>query len=251
MFHVEHRSFRLLLATVLLAIAMLQAGCAPARSLRLAAPSASGLVEVGPRIFADPGLTGAQRAELLEAAEKGRERVRKFYGGLRSRPRILACATMDGYRQFGGIGSRGTSHWWAILLSPRGRRESVVAHEWSHSELAQRIGAIRMLVAVPQWFNEGVAVLASEEPEYFSEERWRAASDNGAKTILLDQLWTRSAWRKAARSNHILAYGSAGREVGRWYAAVGRQGLERLIEALRKGEPFPDAYERLEAEARR
>jgi hypothetical protein len=250
MFHVEHSSFWRGMAAGILAFALLSSGCASARSVRLFSPAASGMEVLGQGIYADPGLSEAQRAELIEAVAQGRERAGKFYGGLVTSPTITACATMDCYRYFGGIGTKGTSRWWVIVLAPRGRTAAVVAHEWSHSELAQRVGKTRMLFRVPQWFDEGVAVLLSEDPDY-SEERWRSATDNGAKSLPLPEMWSQRAWRRATRAGHQLTYGAAGREVARWYAAVGREGFERLIEALRRGEDFPEAYQRVEAEAGR
>ncbi len=250
MFHVEQFPMWRHMAAGILAIALLSSGRASARSMRLFSPAASGMEGLGRGIYADPALSEAERAELLDAVAQGRERTEKFYGGLATSPTITACATMDCYRYFGGIGTKGTSRWWVIVLAPRGRTAAVVAHEWSHSELAQRIGKIRTMFGVPQWFDEGVAVLLSEDPDY-SEERWRSATDNGAKRLPFPELWSQRAWLRATRIDRQLTYGAAGREVARWYAAVGREGFDRLIEALRRGEDFPEVYRRVEAEAGR
>ena len=249
MFHVEH-SPRIRAAATFLAIALVVSGCVSLRSVRLFSPSESGMEELRPGIYADPALSEAQRGELLEAVAKGRARAERFYGPLSTRPTITACATTECYRYFGGLGSKGTSRWWAIVLAPRGRTPAVVAHEWSHSELAARIGKVRILCCVPQWFDEGVAVMLSEDPDY-SEEKWRKATDNGARALSFPELWSQRAWLRAARSDHQLTYGAAGREVAGWYAAVGREGFQRLIEALRRGDPFQEAYERVRAEAGR
>lgn len=246
MFHVEQSSCWRGVTAGMLAFALLSSGCASMKSVRLYFPRDSGMVAVGQGIYADPALSETQRAELLEAVALGRERAGKFYGGLATSPTITACATMDCYRYFGGIGAKGTSRWWAIVLAPRGRTADVVAHEWSHSELAHRVGKTRMPFLVPQWFDEGIAVMISEDPDY-SEEKWRAATDNGARRLRLADLWSQRAWLRAARVDRQLTYGAAGREVARWYAAVGREGFERLIEALRRGEDFQEAYRRVEA----
>jgi len=121
MFHVEPSSLRRGAAAAILAIALFSSGCASAKSVRLFSPAASGMEVLGQGIYADPGLSEAQRAELLEAVAQGRERAGKFYGGLVTSPTITACATMDCYRYFGGIGTKGTSRWWVIVLAPRGR----------------------------------------------------------------------------------------------------------------------------------
>src|SRR6266511_3348778 len=49
-----------------------------------------------------------------------------------------------------------------------------------HVELGVRVGVVRALLKVPQWFDEGLAVLFSADPG-FAEARWLAATDDGAR----------------------------------------------------------------------
>ena len=113
-----------------------------------------------------------------------------------------------------------------------------LTHELSHVELATRVGVVRALLKVPQWFDEGLAVLVSADPD-FTEARWLAATDNGARAPSPDRLRTLGGWLSVDRE---LSYGTARHEVARWYARVGRSGLDRLFAALHAGETFERAY---------
>jgi len=143
----------------------------------------------------------------------------------------------------GGIGLDTTFFGDRVLLSPDGVSSIKVSHEFSHVELATRVGAVRALFNVPQWFDEGLAVLVSEDPN-FTEARWLVATENAARAPALDQLKTLRGWLAV---NKDLSYGTARHEVARWYARAGRTGLDRLFSALRAGETFERAYASIEA----
>src|SRR5215471_1911382 len=54
-----------------------------------------------------------------------------------------------------------------IRLSPRGLDQTILAHEFSHVELHARIGQFRLLMrAIPAWFDEGLAVIVSDDARY-------------------------------------------------------------------------------------
>lgn len=233
-----------------LLVLVLAGGCANLRSVRLYFPEGAGFEAASPRLYVDPALSPAQRTRLLENISAGRERVAAFYGGVTADPTFVACASMDCYRRFGGIGGKGVFYWHAILLSPEGQSPAVISHEWSHAELSARVGKSRTVYAVPQWFDEGVAVLLSGDPEY-TGERWLAATDNGTKIPPLRDLETLRGWLRATGEGGVRkqsTYGTARREVERWHAAAGREGFLRLLRAVGDGDDFTCAYERARSE---
>lgn len=257
MFHVEHvapgagplgtgRPVRGRAAGFLLvAILLLLPGCAGVRSVRLFFPVASGLEMARPGLYVDPGMTAPHREAFAADLEAGQQRAAEFYRGLASSPDIVACASLACFRRFGGIG-KGMTGIGGILLSPEGLNPAIVAHEWSHAELAKRIGRLRRWWSVPQWFDEGLAVLVSRDPAY-TEEAWRAATENGTKAPPLSDLETLRGWLRVTGKGgktKQLSYGTAGREVAGWYAVAGPDGLDELIEGLRNGEGFRQIYER-------
>ncbi|NKC00508.1 MAG: hypothetical protein GKR90_18740 [Pseudomonadales bacterium] len=53
-----------------------------------------------------------------------------------------------------------------ILLSPEGSQLDVIAHEWAHAELAERVGVLVRTYRVPTWFDEGLAMQVDERSAY-------------------------------------------------------------------------------------
>lgn len=204
---------------------------------------------IAPHIYVDREMPSGNAPRLLNIVEKARVRAAYFYGELTANPDILFCSTLECYRKFGGIGL-GYADGATVIISPYGVRAAIVCHELSHVELATRLGGQRKIIAkVPQWFDEGTAVMASLAYE-FSDEAWLQASHNGESSPRLSELESMEGWTHATGANGVnmqLSYGTARREVGRWYAKVGRKGLEQLIQALKANEDFHDAYQNIEA----
>jgi hypothetical protein len=158
---------------------------------------------------------------------------------------------MECYRKYGGIGL-GYTIGNNILISPYGTRAAIVSHELSHAELAARLGGQKQAQSkVPQWFDEGTAVMVSLAYE-FSDDAWLAACHDGETSPPLSELETRAGWQHVTGANGVnmqLSYGTARQEVIRWYAQVGRKGLIQLIQALKANQDFHDAYRGIEGAA--
>ncbi len=238
---------RRVVGVLVLVVVALMPACAGVRSVRLYAPAASGLAPVQPRLYVDPAMTPAGRDAFAADLTAGRRRAEAFFGGLVASPAVVACASAACYRRFGGIGPKAVFRNGTILLSPEGLSPVIVAHELSHAELAARIGGFRTWWRVPQWFDEGIAVLASGDPEY-TEEAWRRATDNGANVPALAALESLRGWLRVTGKDgktKQLSYGTARHEVARWYAAAGPAGFRALIDNLRNGGDFRETYDRV------
>lgn len=217
---------------------------------RIASPHAlhpvkDDLVEIAPHVFVDREVGPEYVSDLLNLVDKARVRVDYFYGELLSRPDILFCSSMACYRKFGGVGlgyTRGNT----ILISPRGWRAAIISHELSHVELAARLGDMPdILDKVPQWFDEGMAVMVSMAHE-FSDEAWEEACRKGDGSPQLSELASMADWNRVTGVNGVnmqLSYGTARQEVARWYAAAGKKGLQQLIHALKARQEFHTAYQ--------
>lgn len=202
-------------------------------------PGCYGMQRVGPNLYVERGLPDERReriSALLNAAER---QVAAFYDGRRSSPRVLACTTARCYSRISGGGqARGIAVLnRAVVLSPRGLNQVIAAHELSHVELNERLGSHNG--RIPQWFDEGLAVVVSDDRRYLTgvaadgADRCRISSDEVLPETLSDWL------TKAAKDDQRLYAVSACR-VSRWMDANGgRQGVFDLIERIRSGEPFP------------
>jgi hypothetical protein len=191
-------------------------------------PGCFGLVRVQDGLWSERGLTPAQREQLKTLVAEARRRVAEFYGGRETDPRLVACFTDDCYDRIGGGGEKGIAILnRAVMLSPRGLDAVIASHEMSHVELHHRLDG-----GVPQWFDEGLAVVVSADPRYLGAHCDGPAGDDPLPETL-------SAWLRAASTDQRV-YSRAGCKVSRWLDANGGPPAAlRLIDALNRGEPFP------------
>lgn len=235
----------------LISLALAQVTCCGAEALAgsaLDAPRAAGMRELGGGIFVDPAMPQDQVSKLPRLVEGARRRLALYYGAAAARPNIVFCASSDCYCSFGGVGL-GFSDGANVLVSPQGQRMAIVAHELAHVELANRLGGLtRVMEHVPQWFDEGQAVMASFAGE-FTEDAWLEATGDGALAPSLSEISAMDDWVKLTGpngENMQLTYGTARHEVSRWFSVVGIDGLADLLTALETGESFAEAYVRIE-----
>ncbi|MFY1691478.1 hypothetical protein [Plantactinospora sp. WMMB782] len=195
-------------------------------------PSCYGLEQLRPGLYVERGVPAEQRSRAAEVADEAARRVAAFYGGERSSARLLVCYTDACYRRIGGGGERGRAVLdRVVLLSPRGVDVVIAAHERSHVELYHRL---RSPDAVPQWFQEGLAVLVSDDLRYLlpatAADRCRVVSGEPLPQTLDDWL--------AARGGDRL-YAVAACRVSRWVAGHGGPAaVLDLIDRVNRGERF-------------
>lgn len=237
------RTFLLIVLSTFLAFS----GAATGASLNT--PEEMGMRRVAGQIYVDSGITPERTAELLQLVDESRRRVAVFFGQALARPNIVFCASFSCYQSFGAIGL-GYTDGANVIISPYGQRAAIIAHELAHMELSVRIGGFeKVLQNVPHWFDEGLAVMVSQAEE-FSETAWRLATQDGAKAPALSSLEATADWHRitgANGENMQLSYGTAHREVDRWFASAGVQGFHALLAALADNKAFDIAYSRIES----
>jgi hypothetical protein len=245
-------------STILVFLILVTSGCSNLRGTKLLIPEPFGLIEIDRNVYIEEGATEEQQADLLDAVIRARKQIDATYGDVVSTPAIHACVTEDCYTGFGGMGSRAKVYGYQILLSPRGLNWHLLAHEWSHDEIRTRL-TFRAWFYLPQWFDEGLAVVVSEAPGH-SEEHWQYLVASDIERPTRDELLTyrslgkwldgvrhygirQNVERKAQGMPKIRpVYAAAGHEVRPWFAEVGRQGLLDFIQRLNNGEAFEDVY---------
>jgi hypothetical protein len=218
------RKRRLIAPIAVLLLALLVAGVAVGYPsvTAVACPQCYGLTEIADGLYAE---RGADRQRLVSLAADANKRVAAFYGGRVTSPRLLACETRDCYDRIGGGGERGLAVLnRAVLLSPRGLDPVIAAHEMSHVELHARAGAHR----VPQWFDEGLAVVVADDPRYLkpagTADRCPASSDEPLPETL-------AGWLAAEGGDRM--YALAACRVIRWIGTrTGPQAVADLITSL-------------------
>lgn len=197
-------------------------------------PRCYGLVALEVGLYAERGLSDADRQRLIQLRRDADRRVSGFYGGRVSSPTVLACLTEGCYDRIGGGRERGIAVLnRAVMLSPRGLDPVIAAHELSHVEFHRRLGARRD--RVPQWFDEGLAVLVSDDSRYLrpagAADRCLVNTEEALPETLTD-------WLSAAGADEQV-YAKAACRVSRWADAHGGPpAVLDLIARLDRGEPF-------------
>nr|WP_143105584.1 hypothetical protein [Pseudonocardia ammonioxydans] len=200
-------------------------------------PRCFGMSEVAPGIHTTAAAGPEQVRDLTDLVAQARQRVADFYGDQQSSPTVVACFDDACYERIGGGGERGVAVLnRAVMLSPRGIDAGILAHEMSHVELHTRLGGARS--EVPQWFDEGLAVVAGDDRRYIaapgSADRCLVRPD-GPLPASLDE------WLEAADAD-VDVYAEAACEVSRWLAGheSPRAATTQLVAGLRSGEDFAD-----------
>jgi hypothetical protein len=204
----------------------------------VACPSCYGFADMGGNLYLENSMTPQEREDAQAIVAQARDRVKTFYGALDGNPRILICKTDACYDPMGG-----KSHGIALLdkalfLSPRGENAVIAAHELSHIELHSRLGLEKTWnKAIPQWFDEGLAVNISNDPRYLKPE---GTADRCILEPEANMPTTRNAWVESAQTRDL--YAKAACKVSRWLAAHdGAQGVVKLAAEVAAGETFEAA----------
>jgi TonB family protein len=227
--------------------------CAPPRAARALAFGATPLMPLCEQVFVDPAARPERAAALREAQAKAARRVADLFGPLRARPPLTIFCESDACRVYfsgparrsciikpgetapgGRFASGGEPTIVVDRTDERGVNE--LAHDLAHVELRARVGE----VFIPQWFNDGLATLASDEPGCSGNEELVVAD--------LRSLDDRDAW--AEMQAHVslgtrgAVYCEARRAVTAWLDAHGgNAALAALLQDLAAGQPFYAAYE--------
>lgn len=198
-------------------------------------PRCFGVSEVAPGDYTTVDPTAEQARTVTSLAAEAHERVAAFYGAQRSSPTVVACFDDACCGRIGGGGERGVAVLdQAVMLSPRGIDVGILAHEMSHVELHHRLGGAQ--AQVPQWFDEGLAVIAGDDRRHIAppglSDRCLARADGPLPASLHE-------WLKAASAD-VNEYAKAACGISHWLARYDtpRQATAHLVEALRAGESF-------------
>jgi hypothetical protein len=207
----------------------------------LVCPRCFGFEQLSGRVFIDAAMPEPVRVQLASAMREGETKVADFYGELRGAPEVLACATDICWHRLGGGGAKGVSYAGVgIRLAPHGIDPVIVAHERSHIELHERLGLAKFIVgAIPAWFDEGLAVIVSDDPRYLlantEADRCRVKATGFFPMAPME-------WTRAAGTDQYL-YARAACRVLRWMNANGGNAAALiLIQKVAEGVPFSEIY---------
>ena len=201
---------------------------------------------------------------VAEIAPRAIAQIETAHGRAFAQPPIVGVyASFENYANANAMDDPGiaaVTRGGAALLSPtlcgkeRGRLEGVLTHELSHVHFSgwRPLGAPRP----PQWFTEGLAVMASHGggAEGVSDEDAAQAIRDGYRVVLDGRRWIdfaglafereppRDPAKDALTQRQRLAYRQAGMFVG-WLRMRDETAFLQLLRALEAGEAFGPSFE--------
>lgn len=207
--------------------------------IAIACPSCMGFEKISDNIYVNQDMPSAQRNEVAVHIRDSAGAVESFFEGLTVHPMIFACSSEQCYQSLGGKTARAAAFGaTAIRLSPRGLSDAIAKHELTHIELHARLGMWTTMRRLPAWFDEGLAVLVSQDPRYVGPQ-----SPTGMSGTNIREITSLRQWNILARDEGQRAYSAAYQEVKTWYDKEGHAGLINLIAQLKQGDSFAEVYD--------
>ncbi len=207
-------------------------------------PTCFGFVEVESGIYIDASLDAdLEKDKILSNLDAARLLLREVYVEVEAPlPAIFLCVSKNCATYLGRRGEKASSFGhWAIVVYRDGNSPGILAHELSHIEIGFRLGFYNMS-SVPIWFDEGVAVVVSQDRRYLNvDPSGRLSCKEGVSGAMITDL---DEWWRRAGTGDIGIYSAAACEVIKWIDHSGNEGsLVRLLDLLRSGESFDVAFE--------
>ncbi len=205
-------------------------------------PVCFGFEKIASGIYVQQGMPVEEQALTKRVLMLADDQIRDFYGDIEDHPRMLICATQECIGRIGGgNAASGSVGALVLLLGPEGMNQIDITHELSLIEVAGRIGLYHSIMnTVPAWFDEGVAVVASDAPEFAALAK---ANASGCRNKPTDDLPVyRSQWLEEAHQYPFI-YAQASCRVAEWMAVRGgSHAVSRLLTRVANGESFDKAY---------
>ncbi len=229
-----------------LAVTAVALGIAAAATVAIAAPALAavvcpgcyGLVRTPAGVMVEATVPIERRGEIERLIASAEPPVRAFFGDIVRRPYVIACTTDACDKSLGGRGARAVTYsslgFSVVRLSPRGIDRTIVTHELSHVQVHAIIGLINLLRgAVPAWFDEGLAVLVSDDARYV--KTGQTAAERCKEPASANLPASPFEWAPQSGKNPLM-YANAACTVAHWLEANGgKSGVLTALDAVANG----------------
>ncbi|TAH08764.1 MAG: hypothetical protein EAZ14_09320 [Runella slithyformis] len=217
--------------------------------------------QIDARLFVAAETSLKQQKMAIEALVAAQKRVAELWGQTNGSASIILCHSPQQYQRYchhhEGAGCSIGTPWGEsfIVLNLEGLNTDVIAHEMCHDELFNRLGWWTTKRQIPQWFNEGLALMADHRfvattdsiqryIDYKDELLYR--SHGGQIALNLPDIATTSRFFGGDEAYQMLAYMTAATEVARWLSLVGKQQVRVLVQEINQGKDFLESYQAIE-----
>ncbi|WP_254411846.1 hypothetical protein [Dyadobacter diqingensis] len=225
----------------------------------------SNFEKIKTNIYASPDLDARQRVHMIRVIKKAEARVDSFWSGKQASPKVILCGTSEEYEKYcqstEGAGCSLGTPWGQsfVILNAQGLNADVISHEMSHVEIFKRLGWWKTTTEIPQWFNEGTALMLDKRfvsnPDSIGRyleytDEWLYQTGGGQNILELENISSVKGFFSGNQKQVMLAYMTSGMEVSYWLAYVGNNGLLKLLSEMKNGHSFNESYLEIEKEAR-
>lgn len=220
----------------------------------------SGFNELQENVFVSPYIKTSQFNQIKKAIQSAEMRVDSFYSGKISRPHIIVCSNLAQYQKYcnssEGAGCSLGTPWGSsfIVFNVQDLNVDVASHEMSHVELLKRVGWWKTTFEVPQWFNEGIALMMDKRfvsnPDKIGRyldymDEWLYYTRGGQEILELENIKSVKGFFVGNQQYVMLAYMTSGLEVSYWLIYARNNGLHMLISQMNQGNSFSDSYKEI------
>jgi hypothetical protein len=213
------------------------------------------------RLYVSQLTPAHQQQQVLKNDTIASDRIRAFWGDKQGRATLIYCHTATQYADYCGGGDSESSAgcslgtpWGAsfLVIGPDGNNPDVIAHERCHDELLARVGWWRTNRQIPQWFNEGLALMVDyrfTNPKANPQQRardfrdeWEYRAYGRQMALSLEELETMRGFFGGDYHHVMLAYYTGAAEVSRWLAKGGNKAPATLARRVGEGQEFGEVY---------
>jgi hypothetical protein len=238
--------------TLLISIPLLTS-CSTFNTYKVAVfpPSWMNLIQIDKDIYVEKEMNENLREKLLIQAEESKKYVIEVWGEIKSNPTIYACATKKCAESLGLIAPAHCVSSY-LILQPKAFTKFIISHETSHAEVVKRSGGFLKWKKIPQWFDEGLAVVVGPDPrhntiawEKIVKEQLPHPSKKELMSIHSIREWNKATGKYNENLDYdsiVVTYATAGHYVGEWYSKAGKNGLLQLFERIKNGYSFEKSY---------
>ena len=128
--------------------------------------------QIDSHVFLGADIASEKAEGIMGLINSASERIELLYGAPASKPRILITSSAQ-LAEMWGANATATMHrmpWRScIVIGPDGKNVDVIAHEWLHAEIQERVGFLRFLGEIPVWFDEGAALTVDNRAPFLPD----------------------------------------------------------------------------------
>jgi hypothetical protein len=169
-------------------------------------------------------------------------RIGNFWGQKTSNPKFIYCGNEDDFKKYCVNPSAPAVTYLklgsVIVLSAEAMDLDIIAHEFSHAELYERIGFFKFNYKIPSWFKHGLA-MQNDYRDYYSDDTLKAKSDNFKNLPDIKSFKLDGEFYAGSHQQIMLNYMTAKHEIKNWYT---KQKLDKFIKDINSGKTFEDAF---------